>query len=90
MESFTARLNAAEGSYFRTEQNNAVKMHMEKLVEQGKLPQSALASLAEGMSPQVANYMEEALPVTVINSRPASEVGVRLCTTHCSSRQCVS
>ena len=74
MESFTARLNAAEGSYFRAEQSNAVKLHMEKLVEQGKLPQSALASFSEGISQPAANLMGEALPVTVINSRPASEV----------------
>lgn len=77
MDSFTARLNAAEGSYFRSEQDNAVKMHMEKLMEQGRLPQtqSALTSFGEGVSQPAANFMGEALPITVINSRPASEVG---------------
>ncbi len=79
MDSFTARLNAAEGSYFRTEQNNAVKLHMENMVEQGKLPQSALASFSEGIIHPGENYMGEALPVTVINSRPASEVRDQSC-----------
>ena len=75
MDSFTARLNAAEGSYFRSEQTNAVKMHLEKLVEQGKLPSSALDSLAEGFGRMGVQSSVDELPVTVINSRPASEVG---------------
>lgn len=75
MDSFAARLNAAEGSYFRNEQNNAVKTHLEKLVEQGKLPQSALHSLSEGFGRPVGQlFMGDHVPVTVINSRPASEV----------------
>jgi len=70
MNAFSARLNAVEGSYFLTEQNNATKRHLERLVEQGKLPASALepisdASLAKGLGQ---------VPVTIINSRPASEV----------------
>lgn len=70
MNSFTARLNAVEGSYFLTEQNDAIKNHLESLVKQGKLPTSALDSLAPS---QMAKDMGQ-VPVTIINSRPASEV----------------
>jgi len=40
--SFAARGNAIEGSYFRREQDYAVRKQLEKLVNDGQLPQSAL------------------------------------------------
>lgn len=73
MDSFSARLNAAEGSYFRSEQNNALKSHLEKLVNQGKLPLTALDNMTEGYGRSTSHF-EGNVPVTVINSRPASEV----------------
>ena len=76
MNAFTARLNAVEGSYFQTEQNNATKKHLELLVEQGKLPASALEHLPLSQQSQMAKAMGQ-VPVTIINSRPASEVCIR-------------
>jgi hypothetical protein len=73
MNAFSARLNAVEGSYFLTEQNNATKKHLEMLVEQGKLPASALEHLPLSNASQMAKAMGQ-IPATIINSRPASEV----------------
>ena len=39
---FAARGNAVEGSYFRKEQECALRKQLERLVQQGQLPQSAL------------------------------------------------
>ena len=39
---FAARGNAVEGSYFRKEQEYALRKQLERLVQQGQLPQSAL------------------------------------------------
>lgn len=70
MNAFSSRLNAVEGSYFLTEQNNATKKHLERLVEQGKLPASALEPISNA---SIATRMGQ-VPVTIINSRPSSEV----------------
>ena len=71
MESFAARLNAAEGSFFRSEQRQATIRHIEKLVDQGKLPEATLSGL-EASTFAHAGFQD--IPVTVINSKPASEV----------------
>jgi len=42
MNAFSAHLNALEGSYILTEQNNATIKYLERHVEQGKIPASAL------------------------------------------------
>ncbi len=73
MNAFAARLHAVEGSYFLTEQNNATKKHLELLVEQGKLPASALEHIPLSNASQMAKAMGQ-VPVTIVNSRPASEV----------------
>lgn len=77
MDSFAARLNAAEGNYFRAEESNAVKQHFEKLIGNGKLPESASGSLSGGISHIGSEFTTDAVPLTVINSRPASEVVFR-------------
>lgn len=74
MDSFAARLNAAEGNYFRAEESNALKQHFEKLIGNGKLPESASGSLSGGISHIGSEFTTDAVPLTVINSRPASEV----------------
>jgi hypothetical protein len=74
MESFAARLNAAEGSFFRLEQRQATVRHIEKLVDQGKLPEATLSGL-EASTFAHAGFQD--IPVTVINSKPASEVVFR-------------
>ena len=74
MNAFSARLNATEGSFFLTEQKNAVERHLQKLVDQRKLPSSALAAVGDIGSYIHGNVPE--VPITVINSRPAAEVCV--------------
>lgn len=71
MDAFAARLNAAEGSFFIAEQRNATERHLQKLIDQGKLPQSALTALNTATRFTSASVQD--VPVTVINSRPASE-----------------
>lgn len=80
MDAFAARLNAAEGAYFMSEQRTATERHLQKLVEQGKVPQNAIAAISEAASLVQKRFLD--VPVTVINSKPQSEVrgafGVRL------------
>lgn len=42
-DSWAARTAAVEGSYFRAEQQQAMRKHLEKMVVDGKLPASALS-----------------------------------------------
>ena len=54
MAGFQARLHALEGAHFRTEEQFATQRHLEKLVAQGKVSNTALVadSVAAGVSPQ--------------------------------------
>ena len=70
MDSFSARLNATEGSYFNSQQQLSLKRHVQKLIEQGTLPKSLLEKI--GDVPSVHSSYD--VPVTVVKSRPASEV----------------
>lgn len=72
MDAFAARLNAAEGSFFRSEQRAATERHLQRLVDAGKLPGTALAPV--GAPAPAAPGLFADVPVTVINSKPASEV----------------
>ena len=76
MNAFAARLNAAEGTYFRSETQNAVERHLQKMADQGKLPQSALAAIQEAAvtTGGAAKGHSQDIPTTVISSRPTSEV----------------
>lgn len=67
------RLTGVEGSYFLSEQLSATKRHMENLIEQGKLPATASDSMSTSKG-FMSQFLGEELPVTVIKSRPASEV----------------
>lgn len=69
MDSFSARLNAAEGAFFASEQRQATLRHAERL---GVLPEGSLSGLGEAASFARAGLAD--VPVTVINARPASEV----------------
>lgn len=70
MDSFSARLNATEGSYFNSQQQLSLKRHVQKLIEQGTLPKTLLEKI--GDVPSVHSSYD--VPVTVVKSRPASEV----------------
>ena len=76
MAGFSARLNALEGGYFHSEERSVTQKHLQKLVAEGKLPQSALTAIEEAAI-TASNYHQgkiHSVPTTVINSRPASEV----------------
>ena len=75
MDSWGARVAAVEGSHFRAQEKMAVERHLRKLVDEGRLPPSALDSLLE------ARPAEGRAPVdpfsglsTETRGRPQSEV----------------
>lgn len=60
-----------ESSYFRAEDTNAIRRHVERLVKEGKLPQSALpvstGAAVDAHAPALYNVP------TVVRQRPAAE-----------------
>lgn len=78
MSGFAARGNAVEGSFFRKEQEFALRKQLERLVAEGQLPQSALQQTQTPLD-LVANRGSKAstslsdIPVSVLKGRPASE-----------------
>lgn len=84
MSGFAARGNAVEGSYFRKEQEFALRKQLERLVGEGQLPKSALqqpqsalqlvADAANRGSMASTSHMSLAdVPVSVLKGRPAGE-----------------
>jgi hypothetical protein len=56
-----------ESSYFRAEDTNAIRKQLERLVKEGKLPQSALGSHVDAHAPALFNVP------TVVRQRLPSE-----------------
>ena len=81
MSGFAARGNAVEGSYFRKEQEFALRKQLERLVGEGQLPKSALQQpqsalqLVAGAANRgsVASTSIADVPVSVLKGRPAGE-----------------
>ncbi len=84
MSGFAARGNAVEGSYFRKEQEFALRKQLERLVGEGQLPQSVLqqpktplqlVADATNRGPMAStSHMSLAdVPVSVLKGRPAGE-----------------
>ena len=79
MTGFAARGNAVEGSYFRKEQELALRKQLERLVGEGQLPPSALQQPPLQLVADVANRGSTAstshisladVPVSVLRGRP--------------------
>jgi len=81
LSGFAARGNAVEGSYFRKEQEFALRKQLERLVGEGQLPKSALQQpqsalqLVAGAANRgsVASTSIADVPVSVLKGRPAGE-----------------
>ncbi len=81
LSGFAARGNAVEGSYFRKEQEFALRKQLERLVGEGQLPRSALQQpqsalqLVAGAANRgsVASTSIADVPVSVLKGRPAGE-----------------
>ena len=77
MSGFAARGNAVEGSFFRKEQEFALRKQVERLVASGQLPQSALEQASTPLD--LANRGSKAstslvdVPVSELKGRPASD-----------------
>ena len=80
MSGFVARGNAVEGSFFRKEQEFALRKQLERLVAEGQLPQSALQQHTpldlvpnRGPSASTSHVSVSDVPVSVLKGRPASD-----------------
>lgn len=80
MSGFAARGNAVEGSFFRKEQEFALRKQLERLVEEGQLPQSALQQHTpldlganRGPSALTSHVSVSDVPASVLKGRPASD-----------------
>ena len=80
MSGFAARGNAVEGSFFRKEQEFALRKHLERLVAEGQLPQSALQQHTpldlvanRGPDASTSHVSVSDVPVSVLKGRPASD-----------------
>lgn len=81
LSGFAARGNAVEGSYFRKEQEFALRKQLERLVGEGQLPKSALQQpqsalqLVAGAANRgsMASTSIADVPVSVLKGRPAGE-----------------
>lgn len=79
MSGFAARGNAVEGSFFRKEQEFALRKQLERLVAAGQLPESALQQhtpldLANrGPHASTSHVSVSDVPVSVFKGRPASD-----------------
>lgn len=62
---------AREGEHFHSAQRLALTKHVSKMVENGLLPQSALAAI-EGANPNAVVHHASGIPTTV-RSRPPGE-----------------
>lgn len=74
MDGWGARQFAVEGAHFRAEEKLAVERHLQKLVEEGRLPASTLDSLLgeHPARPRASVGAVSGVP-TVRRTRPASE-----------------
>ena len=77
MSGFAARGNAVEGSFFRKEQEFALRKQLERLVAAGRLPESALQQhtpldLVANRGPHASTSVSD-VPVSVFKGRPASD-----------------
>ena len=81
MSGFAARGNAVEGSFFRKEQEFALRKQLERLVAEGQLPQSALQQQQtpldlvanRGSTASTSHVSVSDVPVSVQKGRPASD-----------------
>ena len=81
MSGFAARGNAVEGSFFRKEQEFALRKQLERLVAEGQLPQSALQQQQtpldlvanRGPSASTSHVSVSDVPVSVVKGRPAGD-----------------
>ena len=77
---FAARGNAVEGSFFRKEQEFALRKQLERLVAEGQLPQTALQQHTpldlvanRGPNASTSHVSVSDVPVSVLKGRPASD-----------------
>ena len=83
LSGFAARGNAVEGSYFRKEQDYALRKQLQRLVDQGQLPQSALQqesalqlatdAASRGPVASTSHMSVSDVPVSVLKARPSHE-----------------
>lgn len=81
MSGFAARGNAVEGSFFRKEQEFALRKQLERLVAEGQLPQSALQQQQtpldlvanRGPNASTSHVSVSDVPVSVLKGRSASD-----------------
>lgn len=75
MDSWGARVAAVEGSHFRAQEKMAVERHLRKLVDEGRLPPSALDSLLEARPAEGRAAVDPFSGLsTETRGRPQSEV----------------